>query len=40
MNSHRGGADVVEVYMLQASILGLRRKQQQKVDSIWKCFVR
>jgi hypothetical protein len=39
MNSHRGGADVVQVYMLQASILRLCRKQQQRVDSIWKCFV-
>jgi hypothetical protein len=37
MNSHRGGPVVVQVYMLQASKLGLCRKQQQKVDSTWKC---
>jgi hypothetical protein len=39
MNSHRGGAVVVQVYMLQASKLGLCHKQQQKVNSIWKCSV-
>jgi hypothetical protein len=39
MNSHHGGAYVVQVYKLKASILGLCHKKQQKADSIWKCFV-